>query len=65
MHSYPNLIPLDPVTVRTIAERLVGWQFQTIYRGWRERVIPAEAKRVLVNSVDQYVASVSRNKSGA
>jgi len=34
MHSYPNLIPLDAVTVRRIADSLAEWPFETIYGGW-------------------------------
>jgi hypothetical protein len=59
MHSYPNLIPLDPVTVRRISDALVEWPFETIYGGWWERVIPAGAKQVMAASVDQYIARVT------
>jgi glyoxylase-like metal-dependent hydrolase (beta-lactamase superfamily II) len=59
MHSYPNLIPLDAVTVRQIADALSGWPYETIYGGWWDRVIPAGAKQVMANSVAQYIAAVS------
>jgi glyoxylase-like metal-dependent hydrolase (beta-lactamase superfamily II) len=51
MHSYPNLIPLDPITVRQVADSLEGWPFETIYGGWWERVIPSRAKQVMTDSV--------------
>jgi glyoxylase-like metal-dependent hydrolase (beta-lactamase superfamily II) len=59
MHSYPNLIPLDPVTVQRIADRLADWPFEVIYGGWWERVIAKQAKQVLANSVKQYIAAVT------
>ncbi len=59
MHSYPNLIPLDPVTVQRIAEQLRAWPFETIYGGWWERVIPSRAKQVMAASVEQYVKAVT------
>ena len=59
MHSYPNLIPLDAVTVRQIADALLQWPYEIIYGGWWERVIPSGAKQVMANSVDQYVAAVT------
>jgi hypothetical protein len=59
MHSYPNLIPLDAAKVRQIAGAIDVWSFDTIYGGWWERVIPHDAKQVLANSVDQYIAAVT------
>jgi hypothetical protein len=59
MHSYPNLIPLDAMTVRRIADQLRDWPFETIYGGWWERVIPSGAKQVLANSVAQYITAVT------
>jgi glyoxylase-like metal-dependent hydrolase (beta-lactamase superfamily II) len=59
MHSYPNLIPLDPATVRQIAEAVAEWPFETLYGGWWDRVIPTEAKRVMGDSVAQYIAAVT------
>ena len=59
MHSYPNLIPLDAVSVRRIADALLPWPFETIYGGWWERVIPSGAKQVMADSVTQYIAAVT------
>lgn len=58
MHSYPNLIPLDPGSVRRIADRLDPWPFEAIYGGWWERVIPSNAKRALAESVAQYLNAI-------
>ena len=59
MHSYPNLIPLDAMTVRRIADALSEWPYETIYGGWWERVIPSRAKQVMADSVTQYVDAVT------
>jgi hypothetical protein len=59
MHSYPNLIPLDPITVQRIADRLADWPFEVIYGGWWERVIAKQAKEVMTASVRQYIAAVT------
>jgi glyoxylase-like metal-dependent hydrolase (beta-lactamase superfamily II) len=59
MHSYPNLIPLDAVTVQQIADTLRPWPFETIYGGWWERVITANAKQVMAKSVEQYINAVT------
>lgn len=58
MHSYPNLIPLDAGSVQRIADRLEPWPFDTIYGGWWERAIPANAKSVMTDSVAQYLNAV-------
>jgi glyoxylase-like metal-dependent hydrolase (beta-lactamase superfamily II) len=59
MHSYPNLIPLDAAAVRRIAEVLAPWQFDAIYGGWWDRVIPDGAKQVLAESVSRYTGAVA------
>ena len=59
MHSYPNLIPLDPRSVQHIADTLAPWPFEAIYGGWWERVIPENAKQVMANSVEQYITAVT------
>jgi hypothetical protein len=59
MHSYPNLIPLDARTVRGISDALSEWEFETIYGGWWERVIPSGAKQVMADSVAQYIRAVT------
>lgn len=59
MYSYPNMIPLDAVTVRGMAEVLEPWPYETLYGGWWERVVPADAKQVMARSVDQYIRAVT------
>jgi hypothetical protein len=59
MHSYPNLIPLDPGKVQRLADTLREWPFETIYGGWWDRVVRNGAKDVLAASVRQYIAAVT------
>ncbi|HET6306602.1 MAG TPA: MBL fold metallo-hydrolase, partial [Rhodopila sp.] len=59
MHSYPNLIPLNPMTVQQIAESLAEWKFDSIYGGWWDRVIPSNARQVLANSTERYIRAVT------
>jgi glyoxylase-like metal-dependent hydrolase (beta-lactamase superfamily II) len=59
MHSYPNLIPLDAMAVRQIAEQLAEFPFERIYGGWWERVVPSGAKQVMADSVAQYIQAVT------
>jgi glyoxylase-like metal-dependent hydrolase (beta-lactamase superfamily II) len=59
MHSYPNLIPLDGETVQRIADRLEPWPYETIYGGWWDRVIQANAKAAMAASVAQYLNAVN------
>jgi glyoxylase-like metal-dependent hydrolase (beta-lactamase superfamily II) len=59
MHSYPNLIPLDATKVGRIAASLDCWPFETVYGGWRDKVIRAGAKQVMAASVQQYINAVT------
>jgi hypothetical protein len=59
MRSYPNMIPLSARTVRTIAERAAGLQFDRLYGGWWHRVIPENAKEIVARSADRYIAAVT------
>jgi glyoxylase-like metal-dependent hydrolase (beta-lactamase superfamily II) len=54
MRSYPNLIPLPPRTVREIAERLLALEFDRVYGGWWERVVPAGGRQALRRSAERY-----------
>ncbi|HQT80209.1 MAG TPA: hypothetical protein PLD10_24480, partial [Rhodopila sp.] len=59
MHSYPNLIPLDALSVQRIAQALEPLAYDAIYGGWWERVIPSGAKHVMARSVEQYINAVT------
>ena len=58
MWSYPNLIPLDEDTVRSVAGSVDSLAFDRIYGGWWGRVIASGAKAKLASSVERYVSMI-------
>jgi hypothetical protein len=58
MRSYPNQIPLSGKGVRAIAAALAPFQFDRVYSHFFERVLAADAKRILHESVERYVAAI-------
>jgi hypothetical protein len=58
MRSVANQIPLDGASVVRISEQLAPWPFQAAYgTGW-EPTIPAEASKILAQSVQRHMAAV-------
>src|SRR5215467_1628663 len=55
MWSYPNLIPLDEATVRSIALRVGQFQFDRIYGGWWGRVVVKDGPDAIRRSADRYI----------
>ena len=55
MRSYPNLIPLDPATIRDIESRLEPYEYDRIYGGWWGRNVAAGASAAVAASADRYV----------
>jgi glyoxylase-like metal-dependent hydrolase (beta-lactamase superfamily II) len=58
MRSYPNAIPLSEKGARAIGAALAPFPFDRVYSHFFERVIPADAKRILQASIDRYVAAI-------
>jgi hypothetical protein len=58
MRSYPNLVPLDPASVRRIAGVLEPWPFEPIYGAWFDRVIASGGKAAVAGSVRRYLAAL-------
>jgi hypothetical protein len=56
MWSYPNLIPLDEVTVLDIAERAGRFRFDRVYGGWWGRVVVHDGPAAIRRSAERYVA---------
>jgi hypothetical protein len=56
MWSYPNLIPLDEDTVRTIAHRVGQFRFERVYGGWWGRTIVHDGAEAIHRSADRYIA---------
>jgi len=55
MRSYPNLIPLDPATIRDIEARLAPYEYDRIYGGWWGRNVSAGAAAAVAASADRYI----------
>jgi glyoxylase-like metal-dependent hydrolase (beta-lactamase superfamily II) len=59
MYSYPNLIPLAPNAVRSIAEAVKPFAYDRIYGAWWDRVIESNAQAVVAKSVARYISAIS------
>jgi len=59
MRSYPNHVPLDAGTVQRIADVLAPWEWERVYGGWWDRIIPDGGKAALAESVRRYLAAIS------
>lgn len=55
MWSYPNFIPLDEQTVRTIGRRVERFAFERLYGGWWGRVVMRDGPAAVRRSVDRYI----------
>jgi hypothetical protein len=59
MYSYPNLIPLDPDTVRGIVDTMRGYRFGRLYGAWNGRVVTADGLAAIERSAERYIRYVS------
>ena len=59
MYSYPNYIPLNASTVRSIAAALEDYEFDQIYGAWFGQNIVQNAKEALRYSVDRYITAIT------
>jgi glyoxylase-like metal-dependent hydrolase (beta-lactamase superfamily II) len=55
MYSYPNIIPTDERTVRAIVAAVAPYPFETLYGGWRGRVVTPDAKGAVARSAERYI----------
>ena len=58
MYSYPNLIPLNEQAIRRIVAALEPFDFDRIHGAWWDRVVPTEAKAVVVRSAERYLKAI-------
>jgi glyoxylase-like metal-dependent hydrolase (beta-lactamase superfamily II) len=54
MYSYPNSIPLDEATVRSIAATVAPLNFTALYDGWD--TVAGDAKAAVALSAERYIA---------
>jgi hypothetical protein len=59
MYSYPNLIPLNPGSIRAIERAIEPLAFDRIYGAWWDRNVSSGAKPVFDASVRRYLAAIS------
>jgi hypothetical protein len=55
MHSYPNLIPERPRTIRRALALMEPFGFDRIYGAWWQRVVAADGTTALRRSADRYL----------
>jgi glyoxylase-like metal-dependent hydrolase (beta-lactamase superfamily II) len=58
MWSYPNLIPLDEETLRSIGAVLDGLHFDRVYGGWWDSVVRENARAKVAASIERYVERI-------
>ena len=58
MYSYPNLIPVDGVTVREIVSKLEPYKFSRLYGAWPKFVVSGDAKTALRRSAERYLRAI-------
>jgi glyoxylase-like metal-dependent hydrolase (beta-lactamase superfamily II) len=64
LYSYPNLIPLDPETVRAVVASLEPYAFERIYGAFGRHIL-ADAEEAVRRSAERYIAHVTRPETNA
>lgn len=59
MYSYPNTIPLDPGSVRRIADMVKPYAFDRIYGAFPGGIVPDRGSEVVQESANRYIAHVT------
>jgi hypothetical protein len=59
MRSYPNALPVNAKTVRSIVGTLEPFAFDRMYGGWWDRVCVSGARARLHASAERYIAAIS------
>ena len=55
MYSYPNMIPLSAPKVRQVAAAVEPYQFDRIYGGWWDAIVPEGGNAVVARSAARYI----------
>jgi hypothetical protein len=55
MHSYPNLIPERPRTIRRALSLIEPFKFDRIYGAWWKRVVQTDGAASVQRSADRYL----------
>jgi len=59
MYSYPNMIPLHASAVERIVRSVEPFDFDRIYGGWWDYLIPTDAKAAVKRSAERYMRAIS------
>jgi glyoxylase-like metal-dependent hydrolase (beta-lactamase superfamily II) len=59
MYSFPNYIPVNAATVRSILDAVEPYRFEQIYGAWFRQNIMANAKQALRYSAERYIAAIA------
>lgn len=64
MRSYPNLIPLDPVTVQGILDAVAPFPYDRLHGGWWERHVLTGARDAVEASARRYIRRLAASDEG-
>ena len=56
MHSYPNLIPERPKTIRRAVAMMQPYSFDSVYGGWWRRNVTTDGAEALRRSAERYLS---------
>jgi len=59
MHSFPNYIPLNAASVKTVAKAVIDYPFETIFGAFARRNVMIDGKAVLARSVERYLEAIA------
>lgn len=63
MYSYPNDIPLDPGSVRRMADMVKPYRFDRVYGAFPGGIVPDRGGEVVQESADRYIRYVTADPS--
>ena len=61
MYSYPNMIPLNARAVERIIQAVEPFEFDRLYGGWWDYVMPTDAKSAVKRSAERYIKAISQS----
>jgi glyoxylase-like metal-dependent hydrolase (beta-lactamase superfamily II) len=59
MYSYPNMIPLNARAVERVVQAVEPFEFDRLYGGWWDYVMPTDAKSAVKRSAERYIKAIS------
>lgn len=59
MYSYPNMIPLNARAIERIVQAVEPFEFDRLYGGWWDSIMPTDAKSAVKRSAERYIKAIS------